>query len=173
MKDTTALPLAQLTLARYGDTLPPGESITLSDDDMSIARNMWLALILLHAAAVPAANLQDGLWEISTVPEGVPAGAAQTMQQCLDSREIESFARGTPQIAGLDAGCRPSTRESGGTSTSWTIDCAGPPRITGSGEATYSGTSFNGASRLSMDIDGQKLVLRQRVSGRRIGDCRR
>jgi len=137
---------------------------------MTIKHGVFIAAFLYQAGALAAApNLADGLWEITTSMDG---GGSQIIQQCFNRAEIANFSQSLPQSGALGGGCQPAVQESGNRAT-WTLDCAGPPKLSGSGEVSYSGSSFAASSKLSMAVQGQKVDIGQRVSGRRVGDCKK
>ena len=121
-------------------------------------------------AEVHEMKMEGDVMKMRAVPVlDLPAG--QTVQHCFNRAEIENFARSVPQTGGLGS-CAPSVQESGNRAT-WTLDCPSPQKLSGSGEVSYSGNSFTAVSKLSVDLQGQKMDISQRVSGRRIGDCRK
>jgi hypothetical protein len=129
-----------------------------------------ISAFLCQASALAAApNLADGLWEITTAMDG---GGSQAIQQCFSRTEIANFSQNMPQSGALGGGCQPAVQDLG-TRATWTLNCAGPPKLSGSGEVSYSGNSFTASSKLNMEVQGQKVDIGQHVSGRRIGDCKK
>ena len=59
-----------------------------------------------------------------------------------------------------------------GNTVRWKVEChnaAGPMR--GEGEVTSDGSSVQGSSRMTTQMEGHEMIFRMRWEGRRIGDC--
>jgi hypothetical protein len=60
-----------------------------------------------------------------------------------------------------------------GNTASWNMACKGEGAMTGSGTATYSGTSYTGTNRMTMTRGGQVQTMTMQYSGRRLGECKK
>lgn len=52
------------------------------------------------------------------------------------------------------------------------MSCTGQIELTGSGEVTLSGTSFDGTLNATIAMGGQAVPLQQTFSARRVGECK-
>ena len=135
--------------------------------------NIWLqrigclVLVLMTAPALAASgpDMEPGLWEItSRVKMPGMELPANTMTQCITKESL------VPQ-GGSGPGqnqCEISDVRIEGDTVSWSITCDSQEGVmTGSGETTYDGDSFEGSSKMSM----QGMEITTTMSGKRIGAC--
>ncbi|NDY42613.1 DUF3617 family protein [Dissulfurirhabdus thermomarina] len=127
-----------------------------------------LAAVLAGAAPAAAADMNPGLWEITArmEMEGMPVPMpAHTYTQCI--REERPVPGGGD---GRDDACTMKEMKVRGDTVTWTMVCPdqgdGPTRTTG--RITYKGDRFEGNVEMS---EGGRVMMRQRLSGRRIGPC--
>lgn len=127
----------------------------------------------MSATAAPA-NMQPGLWEITMKMEmpgmrggGMPATA---VRQCIRPVDVEDARRTIPQ--NKDPKCNTKDYKMQGNTASWRMECKGPETMSGTGTITYSGSSYSGATKLSIKQGGQTMDMTQTYSGKRIGDCK-
>ncbi|TCV89043.1 DUF3617 domain-containing protein [Sulfurirhabdus autotrophica] len=135
---------------------------------------LLLLLGFLSTAANAEPNMQDGMWEITSKMEmpGMPAAAMQPMKhtQCM----TKSNAVPTTQPKDKNNDCKMTSTKVEGNTVTWSMQCRGKEGDTdSSGKITYSGNSFSGETKISSNIKGQgKMDITQRMSGKRIGDCK-
>jgi len=133
----------------------------------------WLLRVcglMMFFGAVPvcagsALNMNPGMWEITTEVEmpGVSMPAA-TMTQCI-SKESLVPQGGSSQGQGQ---CEVTDVQTRGNTVSWKITCDGQGGpMTGTGEITYQGDTFEGGSKMSM----QGMEITTTMKGKRIGEC--
>ena len=123
-------------------------------------------LLLLSAVSVQAGSVSDmnpGLWEITTKMK-MPGMEmpANTMTECITKDSA------VPPAGYKQGQCEFSDVEVRGNTVSWSIRCDSQGGVmTGSGETTYHGDTFEGSTRMSM----QGMEITTKMSGRRIGEC--
>lgn len=123
-------------------------------------------LLLLSAVSVQAGSVSDmnpGLWEITTQMK-MPGMEmpANTMTECITKDSA------VPPAGYKQGQCEFSDVEVRGNTVNWSIRCDSQGGVmTGSGETTYHGDTFEGSTRMSM----QGMEITTKMSGRRIGEC--
>jgi len=124
----------------------------------------------VQAGAGPA--IHEGNWEITCTMEmeGMPAGGAAPMKyaQCLTSKDA------VPKNPETIKGCTIKNMKTEGSTVTWTMRCEEQgAAIDGSGTVTYSSDTMQGTVTMTLnDPEGAKVQMTQRLSGRRIGDCK-
>lgn len=140
--------------------------------------NKYMALLpfLLFVSTVHAEpNMQDGMWEITSKTEiqGLPPGSmppnmTHTMKQCMTKQEA------VPREQVKNPNCKMIDTKVDGNTVTWNMQCRNKEgTVDSSGKITYSGTTFSGESRVNSTGGGQKMNMVQKMSGRRIGDCKK
>jgi hypothetical protein len=125
---------------------------------------------LSYAGAGP--NIHEGNWEITSTMEmeGMPAGGAVPMKyaQCLTSKDA------VPKNPETIKGCTIKNMKAEGNTVTWTMRCEEQgAAIDGSGTVTYSSDTMQGTIKMTLnDPEGGKIQMTQRMSGKRIGDCK-
>jgi hypothetical protein len=127
---------------------------------------MFLALAALVTTAhadPPAAGGEGELWEVTSQMsmQGF-AMPAQTHRACTPKESQE------PAGASAQPGCTTKDVKVAGNKTSWRVECAGPPAMSGSGEITRNGAdAYSGTIRFS-SAEGEMTT---KLTGRRVGAC--
>jgi len=123
-----------------------------------------------YAGAGP--NIHEGNWEITSTMEmeGMPAGGAVPMKyaQCLTSKDA------VPKNPETVKGCTITSMKAEGNTVTWVMRCNEQgATIDGSGTVTYSSDTMQGTIKMTLnDPEGGKMQTTQRLSGKRIGDCK-
>jgi hypothetical protein len=142
---------------------------------MRVMTTPMIAAALLAAHAHSAApDIKEGLWEITVKMEmtAMPAGVpAQIVQQCVTRRDLEDPRNMTHAGGPHDEHCRFSDYKVQGNHATWSWACTGEAAMTGSGTLTFSGTSYKGTNRISMQHTGPVKHMTLHYTGRRLGDC--
>ncbi|HMK55571.1 MAG TPA: DUF3617 domain-containing protein [Dissulfurispiraceae bacterium] len=132
---------------------------------------IWVVLVVaITALTVPVAfaapNMQDGLWEITTTVEmkGMPSGMMKPMTHtsCLTHKDS------VPEKP-AKSDCKMSDMNSSGNTVTWTMTC---PDSVSKGNITYSGSTFEGTTDTTVNHGGQKMQVRNKMKGKRIGPCK-
>ncbi|MEK7222976.1 MAG: DUF3617 family protein, partial [Pseudomonadota bacterium] len=100
--------------------------------------------------------------------EGMPmAMPGQTSKACLPKDRKSDAA--IPK----DESCSTTDLRKSGNKTSYKIVCTGKNKMTGTGEFEDQGSdSYRGKMRLTGTMDGEKMDMTQKFSGKRIGTCK-
>jgi len=113
-------------------------------------------------------NMNPGKWEITTETEMVGMSGMTvppvTHVQCLKKDDL------VPQSNEASQECQVTDIEQDGDTVSWKIVCSGQNgQMDGTGTVTYRGDSMEGT--MDMVIKGAGMRIKNKISGRRIGDC--
>ena len=133
-------------------------------------------LVLGMSAASAQPNTRDGLWEITTQTEmaGMPgAMPGMTLQRCLSAKDFQDPAA---MNRAMDKGTRCETgdyRLQGPNTATWKVVCTGEMSMTGTGTATYSGTSYAMTTRMTMVHAGQTMNMTTTNTGKYLGPCKK
>jgi hypothetical protein len=125
-----------------------------------------------HAAAP---NMKEGLWEITVKMDmaGMPASMPpRTMQQCITRKDLEDPRKVTPSADSRDSRCEVTDHKVQGNTATWRITCKGAQEMTGNGSITYSGTSYNGSTHITMKQGNQTTAMTMNYAGKYVGDCK-
>jgi hypothetical protein len=117
-------------------------------------------------ASSPALNLQDGLWEITTLVDapGMPAGMIKPygFNACLSQKD--AVPKGKDQTD-----CTTKDMKTEGNTVSWTVVCKD---ATSKGKITYAGGTFDGIIESTMkQEDGKVMPVKMTMKGKRLGPC--
>lgn len=129
-------------------------------------------LTLTAAAALAEGAFKPGLWEV-TVTMSMPGLPFQpppmTYTQCMTSKDA---APQSPAGGPAQRKCNVVDQKREGNKVSWKVKCDGGTE--GSGEAVYSGDSFDGTTRLRMNNPrtGQAMDMTQTLHGVYKGECK-
>ena len=125
---------------------------------------------LSYAGAGP--NIHEGNWEITSTME-MPgmAGSAAPMKyaQCLTSKDA------VPKNPETVKGCTITSMKAEGNTVTWVMRCSEQgAAIDGNGSITYSSDTMQGTIKMTLhDPEGGTMEMVQRLSGQRIGDCKK
>ena len=111
-----------------------------------------------------APNMDDGLWEITTTVN-MPSMPAKsfTHTTCLTKEKA------IPQTA--QSGCTVKDVKTQGNAVSWTVVCK-EGMSTSTGKVTYAGTTMDGVVETTVKTDGQTMMMKSTMKGKRIGACK-
>ncbi len=128
------------------------------------------ASLALHAAP----NVREGQWEMTLKMEmnGQPAPMpAQTVKYCVTKDNLVPKAERAEQ----SPHCTKVEPKVTGDTVSWSTVCKQSGQtIESAGRITYKGDTFTGEINSAMTADGgQPMKMRQVMSGRRIGECKK
>jgi hypothetical protein len=145
------------------------------------------ALVIAGVTALSASMLaqgqgprRDGNWqvtvemEMSGMPQRMPP---MTMTQCVTKEEAADPSKAIPQgpagRGGVPPDCKVSDYKAEGNKVSWSMKCEGQNPMTGTGEFTYVGETYNGTMKMNMENGrgGGPMTMTMKYSGKRLGDC--
>lgn len=137
-------------------------------------RVMLLSVLAASASSASAAppNMQPGLWEITMKTEmaGMPMQMpAQTMRHCYRKEDIKQSKDALP----ADKNCKVDGFSESGNTVRWKATCRMEgSTMVGNGEMTFAGAAYTGSMTMTGDMQGQKMNMTQKYSGKRVGDCK-
>lgn len=123
-------------------------------------------LVLCSGTVNAAPPMQEGMWEITTQLDmpGMPMQMpAHTSRHCLTNKDM------VPQQQQPGQQCKMLEQNVSGNTVTWRMECDTPQgKSTMHGRTTYTGNAMQG--ELRMRQGGTEML--QRISGKRVGDCR-
>ena len=130
-----------------------------------------IAATALLATAASAADIREGLYEISVRAEiaGMPVTQVpMVVRQCVSQQSVQDLMG---QLGGTGT-CKVSDFQQTGNQARWNLTCTGQMELSGSGETQINGDDFTGRMNLSVQMGGdQAMPMVQTFSARRVGDC--
>ncbi len=137
---------------------------------ITVAASIMLSFFLAGLAFAEP-NMQEGMWEISMKTE-MP-GMKMDMppmkfSQCLTKKDL------VPQKKEKNDDCKMVNTKIEGNTVTWVVQCRMKDgTMDGTGKITYKGNGFDGVMNMLMNTkDTGKMEMTQRMSGRRVGDCK-
>jgi hypothetical protein len=145
---------------------------------MNLLKTICLAafLVLISAVALFAASpdMKTGKWQVTMKMEmtGAPFPMPPiTFTQCITKDDLKDPKKTVPSSSKNKSDCEIKDYKMSGKKATWRMQCK--DGSTGKGEMTYKNTSYNGVITMeSMDRKHGKSEIVQRISGKRIGDCK-
>jgi hypothetical protein len=125
----------------------------------------------LGLAAQPtwALDFKPGKYQITSETEmpGMPMKIPpQTFVQCVTKEDP------VPVVQQGQNGCAMKSQQVKGNRVSWEMECNQQGQVTtGTGEVTYSGTSFNGVFKVTIAAPTGNMTMTTKTRGERIGAC--
>jgi len=111
--------------------------------------------------------MQPGEWESTMIMDmpGMPdiAKVPIKVRQCLTDKDI------IPQKQ--EKGCNITKQKQDGNTVTWEMKC--DDGTTGDGKVTYAGSKFDGIVNMNINNKGQQMKTKMKMSGKRIGDCKK
>jgi len=131
-----------------------------------------VAVALAAAASLPAQGPQrDGNWQVTMEMEmaGMPQKMPpMTFTQCVTKEEANDPSKLLPQGRGkAPQNCKVTDQKTTGNKITWSMTCAPPNEMTGTGEIEYTAGAYAGV--MKMTTNGQNMTMK--YSGKRLGDC--
>lgn len=134
-----------------------------------------LPVLFSVSQAYAGPDMQEGMWEITSQievqglpPGSVPPNMSHTMKQCMTRQDA------VPREQLKNPNCKMVDTRVEGNTVSWNMQCRNNEGLVdSSGRITYSGNAFSGETRVNSSGGGQKMNMVQKMTGRRIGACRK
>jgi len=143
---------------------------------MRLATSLLAAALFSAHVYAAAPNMKEGLWEITTKMEvpGMPAGIPpQVMQRCFTKKDLEDPRKTMAGRESQDSRCQVTDHKVQGNTATWNFACKGEDAMTGSGTATYGGTSYTSTNKMTTQHGGQAQTMTMHYSGRHLGACKK
>jgi hypothetical protein len=134
---------------------------------------LCLSLVAGAVAAAPPA-MKPGLWEMtlsmemSGMPQGMQPMPPTTTRHCYRAEDIKDLRRTVPK----QTNCKMEHWKESGNTVSWRMSCSGTAMTTMTGSVTYSGDSYSGVGKATMNVGGRTVHMTQKYQARRVGDCK-
>ncbi len=139
-------------------------------------KKLFLVMIILlmitsKSFAGSVLDIREGKWEITTRVEmqGIQADLPpMTSTKCLTGKDSVPKSPDTAQ------NCTFTNVKTDGNIVTWIMKCNEQVGgMEGRGKITYHGDTFNGTITMSLKEPGEsKITMIQRLSGKRIGECK-
>ena len=136
-----------------------------------------IALAFFATAAVIAqSGMRPGQWETTMQMQmpNMPAGfqmPANKNTVCITADQAKDPANAVPRQTGRGRGgkddCKMSDYKTTGNTTTFTMVCTSPEKMTGTGEMTFGDDSFTQTMKMVM-AQGEVTM---KTTGKRLGDC--
>ena len=145
---------------------------------MKKMRAVWFTAVFLIIIAVPifaaSPDMQTGKWEVTMKMEmeGAPFPMPPIVyKQCITKDDLKDTKKTIPQSSKDKNNCEIKDHKLSGNKVTWRMLCK--DGSTGTGEMTYKGSSYSGIVKMETSDKRQgKTTVVQRISGKRIGDCK-
>lgn len=126
-----------------------------------------IAVAAAAAAQTPKSPQKPGKWQVTMemdmpgMPQKMPPF---TTEVCLTEADLADPQRAVPKDAKSD--CKVSDYKVKGNTATWAMECPSQ-KMTGTGEATFTGDSYTGSMKMAMGE--QKMTMKH--SGKWLGTC--
>lgn len=129
----------------------------------------FIMVVFLLLMAVPltcaAVEMQDGLWELTTVMD-MPGMKMppQKMKHCYTKEDVKDQKK----MVNNNKDCTVTELNTIGNKVSWKMKCTGKNAGTSSGETTFTGDSYDSIIKMQ----SQGMAMNMKTKGKRIGACK-
>jgi hypothetical protein len=142
----------------------------MSMKPMSCSVLMLCTLVVTLAAQTP---MRPGRWDttmqmsMANMPIQMPE---MKSSRCITPEELKrdpstGLPSGVPNNA--QSACKVSDYKQTGNTVAWKIACTAPQAMTGDGEMTFVGDTYNG----TMNMQTPQGAMLMKMTGKRVGDC--
>jgi hypothetical protein len=129
--------------------------------------------VVLCLFALPAAgqSMEPGEWQFTSVMSSsmMPKPQTAVVTQCISKEEGQDPARFTGGEQSKDCKITPGSKTP--TSYNWSVACP-QQGLTGEGKLQFSRGAVESEVKMVMDMQGQKMEMVSRTSGRLLGPCK-
>jgi|GEM_PF-6826340 len=138
-----------------------------------------LAFVNILAKENQKLTIQAGLWEAKSefLIQGFPIAMKPRVDtRCVTTKELEEPAKAISQAT--QGHCEVSNFQITRTTATWSATCLGKVPMSGTGQATYDRTHYQGSMQVSVktptvaaEKKGLPIGLGIKFSGKRLGPC--
>jgi len=135
---------------------------------------MCLALLIsLVSSSVFAQGIpiEPGMWEMTSTMNMpmLPQPRVTNSKECIEEDELSPE---TWNEEDMDTSCTFSNRVVDGNTMKWSMNCNAQGGATrGEWEVTSHGDTLAGEGTVTVDMQGQSMVMDMKWDGKRVGDC--
>ncbi len=135
---------------------------------------MCLALLIsLVSSSVFAQGIpiEPGMWEMTSTMNMpmLPQPRVTNSKECIEEDELSPE---TWNEEDMDTSCTFSNRVVDGNTMKWSMNCNAQGGATrGEWEVTSHGDTLTGEGTVTVDMQGQSMVMAMKWDGKRVGDC--
>ena len=135
---------------------------------------MCLALLIsLVSSSVFAQGIpiEPGMWEMTPTMNMpmLPQPRVTNSKECIEEDELSPE---TWNEEDMDTSCTFSNRVVNGNTMKWSMNCNAQGGATrGEWEVTSHGDTLTGEGTVTVDMQGQSMVMDMKWDGKRVGDC--
>lgn len=133
-----------------------------------MVRSLTVSLLVLGSFYATGAFAEPGeTWDITSKSVGNGMGIPEVVVTvCLAPRD----AKNPQKFIQQDDTCTMTDLKTVGKKTTWKMKCgSGDDEMTGTGEVTYAGNSFQGQTKLSGRSEGEPVDMKMSYQGKKIG----
>jgi hypothetical protein len=121
-------------------------------------------------ACADGITIEPGSWEMTSTMSMpmLPQPRVTTVTECMEESEI------TPESMTdeMDSSCTFDVKVVEGNTMNWSMDCSGDEGSSrGEWHATSYGDTLEGAGTITIDVQGQDMVMTMNWTGKRVGAC--
>jgi hypothetical protein len=115
--------------------------------------------------------MEPGEWQfdVTMTSPMLPKPQATTLTRCMTQADAEDPTRFTATEETADCEVTPGARSA--DSFSWTVSCP-KQGMRGTGQARFGRGTIESEMQMTMEMQGQKMAMLSRTSGRRLGPCK-
>jgi hypothetical protein len=136
---------------------------------------LFALALALPIAASAAPHQKPGRWEVTTEMEmpGMPMKMPPVVTNvCLTQEDVDNPERTLPKASrDKNANCKVSDFKTEGNTVTWNMACEGATPMTGSGQITYGGDTYDGAMKMKIKIKDQDQEMTMHFKGKFNGEC--
>ncbi len=139
-------------------------------------KGKYMCLTLLFSLVSSSAiaegiPIEPGMWEMTSTMEMpmLPQPRVNTSMDCVEESELSPEAMTEED---MDPSCTFDTSVVDGNTMKWSMDCKAKEGASrGEWEVTSHGDTLTGGGTITMDMQGQPMVMTMKWDGKRVGDC--
>ena len=137
-------------------------------------KNVWTRLAAITLLALPfaaaAQSLEPGEWQFTTTTSmpGMGEPRSFTNKQCVKKEDASKlpWERQDPAVD-----CKTTALKKSGNTVSWEVSCP-KMNMQGRGSAQLHGSSLESEMTMVGENNGQKMEVRSKTTGKRLGPCK-
>jgi len=140
---------------------------------MQILRSLVLAAGVAAAGPALAQGLEPGEWEFNSTMSSamLPKPQQMTFRHCIRKEDADNPERWMGEKQ-RETDCKFTPLKKSGDGYSWTMDCP-KSKMKGSGTVKMGQGTMQSEMRMSGDAGGKPFEMQTKMSGKRLGACKK